>query len=109
MIFTKACSCQKTNETFRSLSGKKILEQVFCPLCVENAVENSLLVNISGVPGRSGLWGLKFNDDVLFGKNKKNKLTDDVLIDVFDSQKCIFDFIPQRTPRMFYRIEGVKK
>jgi len=110
MTFRKQCFCKKTNETFRTdFKDTNALSLVFCPDCVEQSGEDTLLVSITGVPGRSGVWGLKFNREILAKEDNSYKETNDYYVDVFDSQKCVFDFIPQRTPRMFYRIVEVKQ
>lgn len=110
MIFNKQCFCQKTNETFRTdYDDENVLDVVFCPDCVDRSGANTVLVDITGVPGRTGLWGLKFNDVVIKKFDENFTVSDENFIKIFDSQYCTFDFIPQRTPRMFYRINSVRQ
>lgn len=107
----KECYCKKEKIKFRCqdrLYHADVVDLLYCPTCVDRASQDTLILEIIK-KDKSGLWGIKYNSLILREKDKKNfKDNEKYYIDLFESGKCIFDFISQKTKKGLYRIIGFK-
>ena len=107
--FTKSCFCKKESVEFvcDSKFNETIISEVYCPTCSDRAADDSLLIKIMSIPRMIGIWGVKYNKEVLKELDTEYKDKEEYFVNVFE-RKCGFKAIPERTRQAFYEVVGMK-
>ena len=105
------CSCKGSSIEFRSMEPftQDALKALFCPVCVTEAPEGTLLVQMSPKnQGASSAWGILFSVDVLKEQDPQFSEGKEYLIRLFQDGKIIFNFIPQKAEKQPFQVLGIK-
>jgi hypothetical protein len=109
--FTITCFCKKSNIRFRSPAGfgAEIIARVFCPFCCDRAPEEALFIRVEGMPRKTGLYAIDWNQGVLKYMAPDFHDHEHWYRDFFGKKKLIFDFIPPKSKKALYEIVGLKE
>ena len=82
------------------------VDVLYCPKCVQYAWNSTLLLRLKDTLDiEPGIWGIKFNKEVLSEQDKDFKGDGEYYIDLFTDKKVIFSFIKSSKD---YDIVGLK-
>ena len=108
--FTKKCFCQKTEVEFHHDENlnENAVDILYCPSCSDRASEDSLLVQVIGIPEMMGVWGIKYNPAVLKEADTEFKDSDAYYESLFRDGRCVFEKVWKKRKKPTYEIVGVK-
>ena len=110
--FIRKCYCQEGGMEFRCQNNfdATSIDILYCPRCSEYAAPDALLINIiKAFDIDLGIWGIKFNKEVLKVQDKNFRDSADYFCDLFVSGKIIFDFIKSHKDYEMIGIAGETK
>lgn len=113
-IWLKRCFCKKNAIEFQSTRkiDEKSVDILFCPECSEYASEGSLLIKLleEEFPPSPGIWGIKFNKEVLKEQDQDFKDTKEYYERLFLGGKCTFNLIFKKNKKKpIFEILGIKE
>lgn len=94
--FIRQCYCEENGMEFESDNkyDATSVNILYCPKCVQYAWNNTLLVRIKeAFDIEPGIWGIKFNKEMLREQDRDYKEENEYLIDLFKGNKIIFSFL----------------
>jgi hypothetical protein len=110
MKFTKKCFCQKNEIEFYCDENlnEDAVDILYCPACSDRAPEDSLLVQVTGIPETLGIWGIKYNPAVLKEVDSEFEDSDAYYESLFRNGRCVFEKIWKKRKKPTYEIVGIK-
>lgn len=108
--FTKICFCQKSEVKFHvdENLNKNVVDILYCPVCVDRASGDALIVRVTDIPGMIGLWGINFNEAVLKDIDENFRDSDNYFENLFASGRCTFEAVWKKRKKPTYEIIGIK-
>lgn len=108
--FSVYCHCTDHRITFRVDQDldHNIVTELYCPDCLDEAPEDTVIIEMTGIDQLVGLWGVTFNRYVLEALDKNYDDSDQYLADLFNQERINFDLVPPGN-KNFYKIISVKK
>ena len=96
-IFFKSCVCGSKHIPFRSEGSldDHVVTSVFCPLCSHRAPAKGLVVAVTGVPGWSGTYAIRWNHDLLEERDPRFKNHERYYGKLFTTGRVSFGFLPR--------------
>jgi hypothetical protein len=108
--FTKICFCKKSKVEFHcdEKFSEGAVDILYCPFCSDRASEDSLLVQVTGIPEMMGIWGIRYNPAVLKVIDSEFEDSDAHYESLFRSGRCVFEKIWKKRKKPTYEIIGIK-